>query len=248
MTPFEEKIVSNLKDKSCFTKEDVEENFKKHGLVISDDALNIKIFRWRKKGLIQDVAKGKYVINNKTTFIPESDKFIKKIHKLFSSRFDDLDYCIWSTSWFANYMHHVPFQSFYVLETEKDICESAFYHLKDNGINAYYEIDSKQIEKYILPEDDSIIIRPLITRAPCKKLEKISYASIEKILVDIFCDQNIFYLYSGREQQWIFENILKAYNINFSTLLTYAERRKRDKELRSFLLTNFNESVKNIIE
>lgn len=248
MKPFEQKIISNLREKTCFTKEDIEDNFKKHGLFISDDALNVKIFRWRKKGLIHNIAKGIYVINNKSSFVPAPDKFIRKMHKLFISRFEDVDYCIWSTAWLANFMHHVPFQSFYVLETEKDVCDSAFYYLKDNGINAYYEIDSKQIEKYVLPEDDSIIVRPLITRAPCKKHEKSRYASIEKILVDIFCDQDIFYLYSGREQQWIFENILKAYNINFSTLLTYAERRKREQQLRSYLLNNFSDLVKDIIE
>ncbi len=240
-------VLTCFKNKVFFTKDDLVMYYSNNGIILTDEAFRSKLYRWRKKNIIHDIGTGKYVINNKSSFIPEPDKFIKKIHTLFSSRFDEVDYCIWSTSWLANYMHHVPFQSFYVLETERDICESAFYHLKDNGINAYYEIDSKQIEKYVLPEDDSIIIRPLITRAPCKKLENISYASIEKILVDIFCDQDIFYLYSGREQQWIFENILKAYNINFSTLLTYAERRKRDKELRSFLLTNFNESVKNII-
>lgn len=248
MNIFEKKIVNNLREKSCFTKEDLKDNYKNHGLFISDDALNVKIFRWRKKGLIHNVAKGKYVINTKSSFVPVSDKFIRKMHKLFISRFEDVDYCIWATAWLSNFMHHIPFKSFYIMETEKDVCESVFYYLRDNGINVYYEIDAKQIEKYVLPEDDSVIIRPLITRAPCKNHEETRYASIEKILVDIFCDQDIFYLYSGREQQWIFENILKAYNINFSSLLTYAERRKRDKELKSYLLNNFSSLVKDIIE
>lgn len=241
-------VLKFFENKACFTKTDLIEHYKKKGIVLTDEAFRSKLHRWRKKNIIHDVAKGKYVINNKSSFIPEPDKFMKNIHKLFVSRFDDVDYCIWTTSWLTNFMHHVPFQSFYVLEADKDVCESAFFLLRDNGINAYYEIDSKQIEKYILPEEDSIIIRPLITRAPCKKHDKISYASIEKILTDIFCDRDIFYLYSGREQQWIFENILRTYNINFSTLFTYAERRKRDKELRSFLLNNFSGFVKDIIE
>jgi hypothetical protein len=144
-------------------------------------------------------------------------------------------------------MHHIPFNSFYVLETDKEVCESAFYLLKDNEINAYYMPSTEQIEKYVLPEDNSIIVRPLITRAPCIKQEKTRIASVEKILVDIFCDKDIYYLYSAREQRWIFENILNSYNINFSTLLSYAERRKRDGELRKYLLSHFDEIVKGII-
>jgi len=144
-------------------------------------------------------------------------------------------------------MHHIPFYSFYVIETEKDICESTFYLLKDNGINAYYNPNTEQIEKYVLPEDDSVIVRNLISRSPGKKFNDIRFPSIEKILVDIFCDQDVFFLHSGREQKWIFENILKAYNINFSTLLSYAERRKREKELREYLLKNFDDIVEEII-
>jgi hypothetical protein len=247
MNSFDDKILSNLKVMSSFTKEDIAEKFKDNGLIITDVALTGKIFRWRKNNLIHDIAKGKYVINFKSTFVPEPDKFIGKVSKLYNSKYEDVDYCLWSTNWLSIFMHHIPFNSFYVLETDKDVCESAFYHLKDNGINAYYIPSGEQIEKYVLPEDDSIIIRPLITRAPCIKQEKITIASIEKILVDIFCDQNIYYLYSGREQRWIFENILNAYNINFSTLLSYAERRKRHRELREYLLKHFNEIVKGII-
>lgn len=247
MNTVEKTVINNLKEKSFFTKKDVEDNFNKQGLFISSSSLNIKIFRWRKKGLIHDVAKGKYVINNKLKFTPTFDKFIDKVHKLYISKFEDIDYCIWSTSWLANFMNHVPFQYFYVLEIEKDVCESAFYYLKDEGINVYYEVDSKQIEKYILPEVDSIIIRPLITRSPCKKQEEISYASIEKILVDIFCDVDIYYLYSGNELEWIYKNIIKTFNINFSTLLNYAERRKRDQYIKEYLFNKFNDEVKGFI-
>lgn len=237
-----------FRDKACFTKTDMLEYYSNKGIVLTDEAFRSKLHRWRKKNIIQDVAKGKYVINDKSFFVPTPDKFIKKIHKLFVPRFDDVDYCIWSTAWLANFMHHIPFSFFYVIETDKDVCESAFYHLKDNGINIYLEPDAKQIENYVLPEDDSLIIRPIITRAPVKKEHNISFATIEKILVDIFCDQDKFYLYSGREQDWIFENILNSYNINFSTLFAYAERRKRNKELREYLLKNFGNQVKDIIE
>jgi hypothetical protein len=243
----EDIVLNSLKNKACFTKTDMVEYYSNKGIILSDEAFRSKLHRWRKKNIIHDVAKGKYVINSKSIFVPDTDKLIIKINKLFVSKYDDVDYCIWSTAWLANFMHHIPFSFFHVIETDKDVCESAFYHLKDNGINIYLEPDAKQIEKYVLPEDDSVMIRPIITRAPIKNENKVRFAAIEKILVDIFCDQDKFYLYAGREQDWIFENILNSYNINFSTLLAYAERRKRDKELRAYLLKNFSNQVKDII-
>lgn len=243
----EDHILGFFREKAFFTKSDLIEYYSKRGIILSDEAFRSKLHRWRKKNIIQDVAKGKYVINDKNVFIPEADKLIRKINKLFVSKYDDVDYCVWSTSWLSNFMHHIPFTFFYVIETDKDVCESAFYHLKDKGVNIYLEPDTNQIEKYVLPEDDSVLIRPIISRAPVKKVNNINFASIEKILVDIYCDQDTYYLYSGSEQDWIFENILNSYNINFSTLLTYAERRKRDKELREYLLKHFGNQVKEIL-
>ncbi|MBN2683110.1 MAG: hypothetical protein JXR58_11420 [Bacteroidales bacterium] len=242
------KLLTHLSEKVVFTKDDILKYYIDNGIDISDEAIRIRIHRLKKKGIVCDVAKSKYIINNKSLYIPGPDKLIRKINKLFVSKYENVDYCIWSTAWLANFMHHIPFSYFHLIETDKDVCESAFYHLKDNGINIYLEPDAKQIEKYVLPEDDSVMIRPIITRAPIKKEQNIRFASIEKILVDIFCDQDKFYLYSGREQDWIFENILDSYNINFSTLFAYAERRKRDKELREYLLKNFGNQVKDIIE
>ena len=249
MSPFNtfDDILKQLEVKPFFTKKNIEKCFINRSINISNDALNVKIHRWRKNGIIHDVAKGKYVINNKSIFIPQPDQLIRKAHELFVSKYDDLNYCFWSTGWLSNYMHHIPFCSFHVLETEKEVSESTFYHLKDNGINAYYNPNTEQIEKYVLPEEDSVIVRNLISRSPGKKVDHIKLASIEKILVDIFCDQHIYYLYSDREQRWIFENILAIYNINFSTLMNYAERRKRHKDLKEYLLRHFDHIVKDLM-
>lgn len=250
MSPFSklDDIIKSLKTKPYFTKADIEKCYVDSNIDISNDALNVKIHRWKKKGIIHNVAKGKYVINSKSVIVPQADEIIREIYNLFISKYDNVDYCIWSTNWLTNYMHHIPFNYFYVIETEKDIYESVFYLLKDSGVNVYNNPDTEQIEKYVLPEKNSVIIRKLVSRSPYQKVDGIRFASIEKVLVDIFCDQDIFYLYSGREQDWIFENILNAYNVNFSTMLTYAGRRKREKELRAYLIKNFDDSVKEIIE
>ncbi len=248
MSNHEKKIFDILSKKPFFTKQDVRNLLICDGLFVSESALNVKIFRWRQKKLIHDFAKGKYVINNKTYFHFQHDDTIESIHQLFISKYKDVSYCIWSSAWLANYMNHVPMQSFYIFEVEKELCESVFYFFKDHGLNAFYEVDSKQIEKYILSTSNSIIIQPIISRSPVENQNGINYASIEKILVDVFSDNETFYLYSGNEMLWIFENILKTYNINFSTLLNYAERRKKHWQLKSFLTDHFSNQLNGLIK
>ena len=240
-------LIAYFSSKEYFTKEDFNTYIKDKGFSINNKALLLRIHRLKQKGIIQSVARGKYTISKKPTYSPEPDKFIRKVNKLFLSEYDELDYCTWSTKCLHELMLHIPVQSFYVFETEKDICEATFYLLKDNGVNAYYEPNQEQIDKYILPEKESIIIRHLVSRAPYHTIEKIRMASIEKILVDLYCDSEIYYIYGGSELKRIYENVLRYYTINFSTLFQYVERRKRDKEIRAFILNNFGHIVKNII-
>lgn len=240
-------ILAYIKDKDYFTKEDLRLFFKDAGISITDEALRIRIYRLKKRGNIQSVARGKYTISKKPSYTPEPDKFIRKVNKLYLSKYDELDYCIWSTKWLHDLMLHIPVRYFYVFETEKDICEATFYLFKDNGINAYYQPNQDQIDKYILPEEESIMVRALVSRAPYQTIEKTRIASIEKILVDLYCDTEIYYIYGGSELKRIYENVLSHYTINFSSLLHYAERRKKDKEIREFMLSNFDHLVKNII-
>lgn len=240
-------IIDYLKGKGSFAKEDFYAFFKSAGINLTDEALRIRIHRLKKKGIVQSIARGKYTVSQKPFFTHSPDKLMRKVTKLFLSKYEELDYCMWSTNWLLDLMLHIPVRSFYVFETEKDICEPAFYLFKDNGINAYYQPNQDQIDKYILPEENSIIVRPLISRAPYRTIEKTRIASIEKILVDLYCDTEIFYIYGGSELIRIYENVLNHYRINFSALLQYAERRKRNKEIRKFMLDNFGQLVKDII-
>ena len=240
-------LIDDLRGKDSFTIADLRTWYAAHGINITEENLRVKIHRWKAKGVLQTVARGKYTIGHKPNYIPIPDKFIKKVNKLFLSAYDDLDYCIWSTQRLMNLMLHVPVRYFYVFETENDATETIFHYLKENGINAYYHPDQNQIYRYVVPEDDAIIVRPLVSRAPCQMVEKVRMPGIEKILVDLYCDTQIFYAYGGSELIRIYENVLQHYTVNFSTLLRYAERRKKNKEIKAFMQDNFEELVKNIL-
>jgi len=199
------------------------------------------------KGVLQKVARGRYTFNQKPNYTSVPDNFIKKVNRTFLAKYQGVDYCIWSTKRLQDLMHHIPVKSFYVLETEKDVTETIFYHLKDNRINAYYHPSQDQVYKYVVPEDDAIIVKPIVSRSPCFVVENVRMPGIEKILVDLYCDTQIYYAYGGSELIKIYENALTQFTINYSTLLRYAERRKKNIEIRAFLLDHFDYVVKNIL-
>jgi hypothetical protein len=67
-------------------------------------------------------------------------------------------------------------------------------------------------------------------------IKKIVLPTLEKILVDLFCDPKLYFAFQGQQLVKIFEGALAKYVINYSRLLNYAKRRHREDALKEFLL------------
>ncbi len=110
------------------------------------------------------------------------------------------------------------------------------------------------MERYVESEI-SIIIKPLISRLPKQKItikkklkDKIYVPNLEKILIDVYSDAITFYAILGSEMDILFDNALKRYQINFTKLISYARRRNEEKQIKSYLESNFGNFVKDILE
>jgi len=69
------------------------------------------------------------------------------------------------------------------------------------------------IEKYASNENNYIVVKSLKSEAPIQKIQGIHTVSLEKILVDIFCDEIIFSAYQGNEMRTIFIETFTKYSI-----------------------------------
>ena len=68
------------------------------------------------------------------------------------------------------------------------------------------------------------------------KEEKILVPKIEKILVDLFFDNNLLLSYKGDEMINIFDNIYQKYSLNMTTLYNYSKKRGIYDRIKLFLL------------
>jgi len=227
-------FVEHFRDKKTFTKKEIALFYSTAGLELSDNALRWRIHKLKGQGILMPVGRSIYSLESKPRFLLEPDKLTKKIVTLFGQRYD-VDYCIWDTKILHNFMLHQPFRFFYVLETDKDVTESAFYHLKDNGIKVFHNPSLKIMEEYVLGEDDVVLIKSLVSRSLLTKAGNIAVPELEKVLVDIFCDQHQFFMFGGQEMIYIFENAIDQYNINFTSMYAYAERRGKREMLKNFI-------------
>jgi len=89
----------------------------------------------------------------------------------------------------------------------------------------------------ILNEFNSIVVNSFVSEAPVQNIKNIPTSSLEKLLVDLFCDKNLFYFLQGNELVNIYKNAFDKYTVNQSKLLRYADRRRKKKQIKEFIKT-----------
>ncbi|MBX2932028.1 MAG: hypothetical protein KF781_08795 [Chitinophagaceae bacterium] len=137
-------------------------------------------------------------------------------------------------------MQHQPNRFFVLVETDKETTNSVFYFLREIKKSVFIEPTKDILEKYVLKENEVFIVKPLISEAPTQNINGVETATIEKMLVDIFCDDVIFSAQQGAEMRTIFIETFRKYTINQSKMLRYADRRRKKEELNQFVKTISN--------
>ncbi|MCL2598031.1 MAG: hypothetical protein FWD66_10380 [Paludibacter sp.] len=212
---------------------------------VADEQIKSTTIRWRvhslvQKEILQRVGRGKFRFGKSTTYIPEISPKSKSIYNKISKDFPFSRICVWHTSVFNEFMQHQMGKFYYLVEVEKDAVEAVFYSLKERNLSVFLNPNQEILDKYIPENKDIYIVKTLVSEAPTQQIGKIYTVSIEKMLVDIFCDETIFAAQQGAEMRTIFNDALSKYTINQNKMLRYADRRKRKNDFNNYLKTIAN--------
>jgi len=202
--------------------------------------INWRIHTMIQNGILQRVGRGKFKFGKERNYLPEVSPLMKSVYSKIKKEFPYTVISIWNTSSLNEFMIHQPFKFYNVLEIEKEAMDSIFYFLKDLNFSVFLEPTIDILEKYTPDNKQIIIIKPLISEAPLITVNEIATASIEKMLVDIFCDTITFSAQQGSEMRTIFETAFTKYTINQSKMLRYASRRRKKENFIEILNTISN--------
>lgn len=197
-------------------------------------------FRWRvytlkNDGVIYSPKLGLYVIDIKKEFKPSIDKKTDSLYKKIKNQFPYSDLCIWETNWLNNYMVHQAISNNIIVEIDKETAQSALAFLQESLKNIYLNPKKHEVENYILSGQSNIIIKNLVIESPVEEINGVVIPRIEKIIVDLFADNELFVTYQGSELKNIYKEFFNEFNINQSTIKRYATRRNLADELITFL-------------
>jgi hypothetical protein len=245
-------IIENLKkqfrDKQSFSVEELFDFYRHFEPDLKETTFRWRIYELKVKKIIVSISRGMYTLSYKPFFRPEVDEIETKIYKKLKKQFPDLKQCIWNTKFINEFMLHIPSKYITILEVEKVAIEPVYELLKEQKIrNIYIEPEEKEIERYVYETDTAIILQSLISKAPTQKVKQVSTSTIEKIIVDLYCDKKLLGAYQGSELTYIINNAYNRYAIDFTKMFAYAKRRRREADLMEFLIqeTDIPQSIFN---
>ena len=140
----------------------------------------------------------------------------KQICAVISKQFKYLEITATDTASLNGFMNLLPFSSVVSIEVKKSATTAVVLALRKAGFNAWAKQDLLQMERYALSAQ-RVIIRPeLSVNPPLQKENNIRLANLEKIFVDIVCDEDIYGQYQGEELLNIYKGAAETYAINYS--------------------------------
>ena len=206
---------------------------------IKASAITLQINRMIASGTLRRIGHGKYqlVQNDLPEYVYQPSEEEKDIFKRIRQHFPLLDMCIWSPRVLASFMLHVPDIGYTFVDVEKDGMETVFHVLQDMELGRNILLSSSPTDcEHYLTGSDSIVVRQLIGQSPLTVVEGCIVPRIEKILVDVIGDNELFFA-NGSETYNIYEFAFERNHINKSKLLRYASRRNRKEKVEQIIQT-----------
>jgi hypothetical protein len=202
---------------------------------LKDTTINWRIYELVKNGVLERIGRGKFKIGQTKSFEAIPSKQITKLYKDLQGKFPFLQICIWETGWLNEFAQHLSNKPLIIVETEKDACESVFYKLQDTHRSVYLNPSEDLMTRYASVESKPIIVKSLVSESPIQEVKGINLPTLEKILVDLYSDKDVFYAYQGSELKHIWENAFRKYTIQQDKLLRYADRRRKKEEIKTYI-------------
>lgn len=110
----------------------------------------------------------------------------------------------------------------YLVEVEKEYLFPVFESLKSIFPNHVILFRPNQEDKLNYWRPGAIYVVELFKRSP---LDPNGMMSIEKLVVDLLCDEDIYSFYSGIDIEYALDTLCSRYVINYRTLFAYASRK-----------------------
>jgi len=222
--------------RESFTTNDVYDFFSQTQPDIKKTTVNWRIYDLVRQGFLKRIGRGMYASGQGNCFLPLLTKKQKNISSRIKKQFPLITFCCWHTSALKEFFQHMAVYDFLLIEAERETIDAVFHFIKETNKNTFKEPSRDMMENFVFDGKDAVIVKSLISEAPLQDADSAIVPTIEKILVDLVADSEVFFFLQGHEILNIFESALGKYTVNTDRLLRYAKRRNKKEELQKILM------------
>jgi hypothetical protein len=191
----------------------------------------------KSRGKVFDAGRGWYS-SIASPFVQDTTP-VKELVSRISAKFPFLPFASWSTEQLQGYSHHMMARFTRFVYTDVDSMSSVTEFLREINYDPHLNPRKNEAEKYFTPSQTTVVVRPSVSEEPVDG----NYATVEKMLLDLFVEKDKLYLLDEAEYNRIFRNLALSCRINLARLLRYADRRKVKGAFIRKVLTNSADAI-----
>ncbi|MEI8096288.1 MAG: DUF6577 family protein [Spirochaetales bacterium] len=234
-------VDSNQVPEGLFTRslevstQEIHDWFAKSEPQIPRATVNWRVYQMVRSGRLVRVRRGRFKPGNggKPVWVPIGSNH--EVTRILSEEFPLATSCQWSTEAIGEFQQHVSSSPFAIIEVERDALPGVFYRIKEVIPDTFLEPSRKVVEEYVTGRRNVVVVKTLISESPLSGSGENRRPTLEKVLVDLVADSDLFFYLQGVELGTIYQNAQAKYELRIDRLLRYARRRGREGEVIQLL-------------
>lgn len=231
-----EYAVKNLQHDQIYRRNDIIAALKDVHEGLSENSYRWAIGYLVDHGFLRHIGRDRYSLsreNNRSDYHPKYSDTANRIIKRVTEKYPLIEFTVFESVLLNEFLNHQIARNSIFLQVDRNISGFVFDYVRENiSSTALYKPSVKEYSRYWHPE--CIIILNQTSQAPLSN--KFPHdITIEKLLVDIYCDKTMRLIYSIAEYETIVKTAYDLYNVDTVRLLRYAGRRNKGSEIKLFL-------------
>lgn len=225
---------AQLAGKHEFTTKEITDGIQRHFPNIAESTIAWRLNQLKKAKLLYQIGRGLYTFDYKPEFSAELSLKSKRLYNRVKGVYSG-EMAIWDTCLLAEICGEDISKFWIFLAINKDDLNSLFNEMLSFSKKVVLQPDKETIGRYLMPQDEAIILMPLISETPIERSGDYLSLTIEGILVNAWLEYEQYLRPIGLDIHNLFHQAFTKYNVNKSKLLRYAARRDKRKEINELL-------------
>ena len=231
-----DKTAKNMKADTKYSRQQLISLLREDTPLLNDGSYQWAVGGMLKSGEIIRTGFDEYMVaagNSLPEYLPTYTQLASDLSGRVTDKFPYIGFTVFETVLMNDFLNHLIAQNTIFIQVEKVVSAFVFRFLQDEGIgNVMYKPTRKDFNLYWTA--DSVIVTDMVSEAPIASNNP-HVITIEKMLVDMYCDKLIQSTYSKAEYPSVLEQVIKTYKVEKPKMLRYAGRRNKAAEIKKIL-------------